>query len=324
MGVSGATYVNAFLSMTSSEIERFNKDYAEYLNLPTDAADTLIATFASSKNQISQTFGNVLSNSLNGSGMQLPTKMTELGTKAVDSLGTALENGSKNGTLSQKASDVGTVVYDGINNYVSEKNGKYLGSMICKGLTVGLSSGRNAVVEMARQVAYAAYMAAKRELDVNSPSKKFWSLGNFSIIGLLNGFTDNAGKVISAVKTLGKDMVEQMSSSISVMSGIMDMDTDFSPTIRPVLDLSNVEAGAYKMDSIFGKNRSVSMAMDISRDISHAKVSKELSENTPTSKMSGNITFTQNNYSPKSLSRVEIYRQTKNQISMMKGALADI
>ena len=324
MGVSGATYVNAFLSMTSSEIERFNKDYTEYLNLPEDAADTLIATFASSKNQISQTFGNVLSNSLNGSGMQLPTKMTELGTKAVDSLGTALENGSKNGTLSQKASDVGTVVYEGINNYVSEKNGKYLGSMICKGLTVGLSSGRNAVVEMARQVAYAAYMAAKRELDVNSPSKKFWSLGNFSIIGLLNGFTDNAGKVISAVKTLGKDMVEQMSSSISVMSGIMDMDTDFSPTIRPVLDLSDVEAGAYKMDSIFGKNRSVSMAMDISRDISHAKVSKESSENTPTSKMSGNITFTQNNYSPKSLSRVEIYRQTKNQISMMKGALADI
>ena len=30
-------------------------------------------------------------------------------------------------------------------------------------------------------------------------------------------------------------------------------------------------------------------------------------------------TFTQNNYSPKALSRVEIYRQTKNQFSAMKG-----
>ena len=29
--------------------------------------------------------------------------------------------------------------------------------------------------------------------------------------------------------------------------------------------------------------------------------------------------FTQNNYSPKALSRIEIYRQTKNQFSTLKG-----
>ena len=33
------------------------------------------------------------------------------------------------------------------------------------------------------------------------------------------------------------------------------------------------------------------------------------------------ISFTQNNYSPKSLTRYEIYRQTQNQISQLKGAL---
>jgi len=48
MGVSGAEYVNAFLSMTAEEIERFNENYAEYLSFPDDAADTLIASFASS------------------------------------------------------------------------------------------------------------------------------------------------------------------------------------------------------------------------------------------------------------------------------------
>ena len=32
-----------------------------------------------------------------------------------------------------------------------------------------------------------------------------------------------------------------------------------------------------------------------------------------------NYTFTQNNYSPKALSRIEIYRQTKNQFSALKG-----
>ena len=33
------------------------------------------------------------------------------------------------------------------------------------------------------------------------------------------------------------------------------------------------------------------------------------------------LNFTQNNTSPKALSEVEIYRQTKNQLSIAKGAL---
>lgn len=32
-----------------------------------------------------------------------------------------------------------------------------------------------------------------------------------------------------------------------------------------------------------------------------------------------NYNFTQNNYSPKALSRIDIYRQTKNQFSALKG-----
>ena len=37
---------------------------------------------------------------------------------------------------------------------------------------------------------------------------------------------------------------------------------------------------------------------------------------TPTS--GNNYNFTQNNYSPKALSRIDIYRQTKNQFSALK------
>jgi hypothetical protein len=37
--------------------------------------------------------------------------------------------------------------------------------------------------------------------------------------------------------------------------------------------------------------------------------------------VSAGPTFIQNNYSPKALSRMEIYRQTRNQISMVKGVV---
>jgi hypothetical protein len=35
---------------------------------------------------------------------------------------------------------------------------------------------------------------------------------------------------------------------------------------------------------------------------------------------SNNVNFVQNNYSPKALSRLEVYRQTKNLTAMLKGA----
>jgi hypothetical protein len=48
----------------------------------------------------------------------------------------------------------------------------------------------------------------------------------------------------------------------------------------------------------------------------------ESSQNGVNNNTSGNTyQFTQNNYSPKALSRAEIYRQTKNQFAAMKGAL---
>ena len=34
----------------------------------------------------------------------------------------------------------------------------------------------------------------------------------------------------------------------------------------------------------------------------------------------GGMTFIQNNYSPKELSRIDIYRQTKNQFAMLRSA----
>jgi hypothetical protein len=43
---------------------------------------------------------------------------------------------------------------------------------------------------------------------------------------------------------------------------------------------------------------------------------------TAVSPIGTSVKFEQNNYSPESLSEIEIYRQTKNQISQLKSVLA--
>ena len=48
-------------------------------------------------------------------------------------------------------------------------------------------------------------------------------------------------------------------------------------------------------------------------------VNEEIQNGKSTSSAGIVYQFTQNNYSPKPLSRLEIYRQTKNQFSALKG-----
>ena len=87
-------------------------------------------------------------------------------------------------------------------------------------------------------------------------------------------------------------------------------DVDTTPTIRPVLDLSNIESGTRRLNTIFSQTQALRAS---------ASFSQNGMTETDTTTAGGNVyQFTQNNYSPKALSRIEIYRQTKNQFSAME------
>ena len=85
-------------------------------------------------------------------------------------------------------------------------------------------------------------------------------------------------------------------------------DDQFNPTITPLLDLSYVEQGLSSIDGMFAEERSAKLAMSGYGSAGLGKVV--------------NQTFTQYNTSPKSLSKLEIYRQTRNQFAVMKEAMS--
>ena len=85
------------------------------------------------------------------------------------------------------------------------------------------------------------------------------------------------------------------------------------PVIRPIVDLSDAEEKAKTLSTIFA--RESALKVQSSREAESNDNSTGASE-----KSSGTTyNFTQNNYSPKALSRIEIYRQTKNQFTALKG-----
>ena len=91
---------------------------------------------------------------------------------------------------------------------------------------------------------------------------------------------------------------------------------DLQPTIRPVLDLSGVRSEANHLSAILSKGQAIKISSFMNRDLS---VSDQNAETIPS--VGNTYSFVQNNYSPKALSRIDIYRQTKNQFSVWKGVV---
>lgn len=143
----------------------------------------------------------------------------------------------------------------------------------------------------------------------NTPvlGKAMGNLAGAMIEGLVGGITGGIKSVVDSVKNLGKSVLDGLKS-------FLNNDIDTQPTIRPVLDLSDVESGTGRLNALFSRTQAMSISTGMSR-----VSDEEVQNGTNTSGKGNTYQFTQNNYSPKPLSRLEIYRQTKNQFSAMKG-----
>ena len=196
-----------------------------------------------------------------------------------------------------------------IRNYYKQfyDAGNYLVQGFAKGINDNSWKARDKAKEMARK----AKDAANAELRVASPSKEFYKIGKFVVLGFANAVSDNTRLAANSTGSMAKAALNNTKNVISKIADAVESKIDAQPTIRPVLDLSNVEAGASKLNTMLSSSR----AMSINNDI-NGSVASEIQngvENAPNNGSTFN--FTQNNYSPKSLSRIDIYRQTKNQFS---------
>lgn len=195
---------------------------------------------------------------------------------------------------------------------------KSAGSYLVDGFCNGISENTWKAEAKARAMAAAAAEAAEDELDEHSPSKRFYGIGDFAGIGFINALIDNVSKAGKAGREIAKSSIDGLNDVISRIADYVDADMDVQPTIRPVLDLSAVEAGTGRLNTLFSRNQALSVSTGMNEQVSEMEV-----QNGESSSAGNTYQFTQNNYSPKALSRIDIYRQTKNQFSAMKGLVSN-
>lgn len=184
------------------------------------------------------------------------------------------------------------------------------GVYLATGFGNGISSQSGVVAQKARTMANTAYNAAMSALDAASPSKLFIKVGSYVPLGFAKGIESGDSEVENSISSMTKTAVDNTTNAIAQIMAAFDSDVDTQPTIRPVLDLSNIEMGTKKLSSMFSQNQAMTISARFSRD-----ANAEIQNGATTPTKSNVYQFTQNNYSPKALSRVEIYRQTNNQFS---------
>lgn len=131
------------------------------------------------------------------------------------------------------------------------------------GFANGIGSGSFYASIKARAMANAAVVAAKKALIIKSPSRVFYGIGEFAGQGFVNALDDYADKSYSAGSEIASSARSGLSNAISKIADVFNSDLDAQPTIRPVLDLSDVSSGASAINSMLGMQPSLAVMSNV-------------------------------------------------------------
>ena len=184
------------------------------------------------------------------------------------------------------------------------------GSYLVDGFASGISENAYKAEAKARAMAAAAARAAEKELDEHSPSKVGYRIGDYFGVAFVNAIGDYEDKAYDVSSDMATAAKTGLGNAISKIKDFITNGIDAEPTIRPVLDLSNVESRIGKLNTMLSRTQALSISASMNKDRT-----SEIQNGGGKPNTNSTFTFTQNNYSPKSLSRVELYRQTNNQFS---------
>lgn len=220
--------------------------------------------------------------------------------------------------IKEKAEEVKTAFTGNLNASVTairdyHEQFKQAGAYLVEGFADGISENTYRAEAKARAMARAAAEAAEDELDEHSPSRVGYHIGDFFGLGFVNAIGTYAVKAYNASADMAKSAKTGLGNAIAKVKDMIDNGVDTQPTIRPILDLSDVEEKSHRLNTLFSRSQALTVSTGIAASRGPDLQNEDTNPNTGNS-----YNFTQNNYSPKALSRTEIYRQTKNQFSAME------
>lgn len=130
-----------------------------------------------------------------------------------------------------------------------------VGKNLIKGFIKGIKSMATSVIDSVTGVVQGSIDWAKSLLGINSPSRVFKEIGQYVGEGFVVGIDSYHDRVASSAGDLAESVIRNVKDPLSNLTKLLDDNIDVNPTIRPVMDLSNIENGTRLLNGMLGDQR---------------------------------------------------------------------
>ena len=124
---------------------------------------------------------------------------------------------------------------------------KTSGLWLIEGFIEGVRSKNLDVGKSAATVGLIAAEAVRIALGEESPSKVFYCIGEYAVKGFTNALDESTRNTYTSGYDMAESAKKGLSQAIAKMSGIIISDIDTQPTIRPVMDLTEIQNGTNQL-----------------------------------------------------------------------------
>lgn len=242
--------INAFDGINTEKLSGIGKKMS----------DGLVSGINSGTDSVTKAMSNLASAAAKAAGTK-GTEFHNAGYKMAGKFNGGI--GKKNTFAKTRGEELAQSAANGAGGSAAVANFASAGSACAEGFASGITDGSSSAISAAVDMALAAYKAAKNALDVNSPSKLFRRMAICVPEGFAQGIVRGTKYVIAASQKMANTSIDTTKNALNKIASLNLDSINTDPTIRPVVDLSNVSAGADKIASMLNLNPSVGLAANL-------------------------------------------------------------
>lgn len=207
------------------------------------AGVTLMAGLSAGLTTGSVTMMTAISSIINRSQVLITARRNQFqsaGNILMVALASGIRSGASsiNGAIASALSSCSSAIRSHRNSFQSA--GSYLGD----GLVIGINAKQGAVYQAGYNLGKKAVEGERAGQQSHSPSKLTIKAGHWLGEGLVIGMEQMGKTVYQTGKSIGSDAVDSISGALSSINDISANDLDLSPTIRPVVDMDELQNGS--------------------------------------------------------------------------------
>ena len=170
------------------------------------------------------------------------TKISQLGKSIIDGIVNGLTDGAT------KVDSAISTLISSCEVALQDVSFYDMGTSLVDGFANGITDQTFKAEASAKAMARAAYLAAKRELAINSPSKKFKRLAYSIPEGTAVGIDSKVDIVKSSAVNMAKAAIDSTKGTISKLGSILSNNNiNAKPAISPVIDATNLDPKSMRL-----------------------------------------------------------------------------